>query len=59
MVAYIIIAVVAVFVVAVVARTIRIVPQARAGVIERFGATTERSRLGSRSSFRSSTACDR
>src|ERR1700722_18248343 len=37
MVAYIIIAVVAVFVVAVVARTIRIVPQARAGVIERFG----------------------
>jgi regulator of protease activity HflC (stomatin/prohibitin superfamily) len=37
MVAWIIIAVVAVFVVAVVARTIRIVPQARAGVIERFG----------------------
>src|SRR3984957_4978604 len=37
MVAYIIIAVVAVFVVAVVARTLRIVPQARAGVIERFG----------------------
>jgi len=37
MVAYIIIAVVAAFVIAVLARTIRIVPQARAGVIERFG----------------------
>ena len=48
----IVIAVVVVFVLAVVARTIRIVPQARAGVIERFG----RSRRASRSWSRSSTA---
>ena len=37
MVAYIVIGVVLVLVLATVARTIRIVPQARAGVIERFG----------------------
>src|SRR5437016_12305084 len=37
MVALIVIAVVAVFVLVVLARTIRIIPQARAGVIERLG----------------------
>src|SRR5881275_3610300 len=37
MVALIVIAVVALFVIIVLARTIRIVPQARAGVIERLG----------------------
>ncbi|MBV8562683.1 MAG: SPFH/Band 7/PHB domain protein, partial [Actinobacteria bacterium] len=37
MVGWIVIAVVAVFVLVVLARTVRIVPQARAGVVERFG----------------------
>lgn len=59
MVALIVLLAVAAFVLLVVARTIRIVPQARAGVIERLGGYHARSRRGWRSSFLSSIGCAR
>ena len=59
MVALIVIIVVLVLVLATLARTIRIVPQARAGVIERLGRYSRTLIPGSRSSCPSSTACGR
>jgi uncharacterized membrane protein YqiK len=51
----IVVLVFAVVVLFVLARTIRIVPQARAGIVSGSAATTARSTPGSRSSCRSST----
>ena len=58
MVPLIILGVVALFVLFALGRTIRIVPQARAGVVERLGRYS-RTHPGSRSSSRSSTASAR
>ena len=43
------------FVVTLLAKTVRIVPQARAGIVERFGKYKQTSRPASTSSCRSST----
>jgi regulator of protease activity HflC (stomatin/prohibitin superfamily) len=40
-------------------RTVRIVPQAQAGIVERLGRYHRTLDAGSRSSFRSSTGCVR
>ena len=56
MVALIVLRVVAFLVLVTLARTIRIVPQARAGVVERLGRYSRTLNPGSRSSSRSSTA---
>jgi regulator of protease activity HflC (stomatin/prohibitin superfamily) len=54
--ALIVLAVLVLFVLVMLAKTIRVIPQAKAGVVERLG---RYSRTGSRSSFRSSTASGR
>ena len=59
MVGLIVVLVVAVLVLAVLARTLRIVPQARAGVIERLGRYHRTLTPASRSWCRSWTGCGR
>ena len=54
-VVYALLALVVVFVLVMLARTIRIIPQARAGIVERFGKYKETLPAGLNSSSRSST----